>query len=111
MAAGDAARAQALLEKGASLYEEGQLYEALSCWKQVLEIDPKNEIAAEYLRFIEDNFQIGVDAFLSHHAREPTPVTGPLPRVRADVPRPPPIPEPAPASSGEDIEELDWSEV
>lgn len=102
-------RAQELLERGASLYEEGRLYEALSCWKQVLQLDPDNEIAAEYLRFVEDNFQIGVDAFLEHHRRadEPAapaapPPSGPLPSVEGGEP---------PGPLDDDIEELDWSEL
>ncbi|MCA9537943.1 MAG: tetratricopeptide repeat protein [Myxococcales bacterium] len=98
----DNQRAQELLEQGASLYEEGKLYEALSCWKQVLRLDPQNEIAAEYLRFIEDNFQIAIDAFIEHHDR--------------------PAPE-APLLMGPDdsldlgeiidesVEELDWTEL
>ncbi len=125
-------RAQELLEQGASLYEAGKLYEALSCWKQVLEIDPGNEIAAEYLRFIEDNFQIGVDEFIEHHSgqisrppEEEQPPSHPPPQV-VQPPRvytPPPVghsaPPPPPEEMGvgdglsldESIEELDWSEI
>ena len=64
-------RAQSLLERGASLYEDGKLYEALACWKRVLQLDPGNSVAAEYLRFIEDNFQIGVDAFMAQQSDDP----------------------------------------
>ncbi len=100
-------RAQALLEQGAGLYEQGRLYEALSCWKQVLQLDPANEIAAEYLRFIEENFQIGVDAFIEHHERaEGTSV------IERDEP---PLEEPSVAGGqadpGASYEELDWSEI
>ena len=125
MAARPDSRAQELLEQGASLYEEGKLYEALSCWKQVLVLDPGNEIAAEYLRFIEDNFQIGVDDFIEHHAE----VVSTPPPMAAETARVPPVPSPAPlvAPQGtpppmvappippgpgdESIEELDWSEL
>ena len=107
MTAGPDTRAQELLEKGASLYEEGKLYEALSCWKQVLQLDPDNEIAAEYLRFIEDNFQIGVDAFIEHHNPQapPPPPKQPTPPPRSGPAMPPPPPP------EESIEELDWSEI
>ena len=44
------------MEEGAGLYEQGKLYGAVSCWKQVLELEPKNEIASEYLRFIDERF-------------------------------------------------------
>lgn len=101
MAESPETRAQALLERGATLYEGGKLYEALSCWKQVLQIDPENEIAAEYLRFIEDNFQIGVDAFIEHHEPPPPP----------EVSAPPPAVPPKSAAPAESIEELDWSEI
>lgn len=90
---------QALLEEGASLYEAGKLYEALAAWKEALRLDPGNEIATEYLRFIEDTFGIGVDVFLSNQA-EPV-----------EPPPPPPAP-PAPARKpDESMEELDWSEI
>jgi hypothetical protein len=94
-------RAQALLEQGATLYEQGKLYEALSCWKQVLQIDPQNEIAAEYLRFIEDNFQIGVDAFMEHHDREPESMPARSLESQASIG----------GDAGESYEELDWSEI
>ena len=94
-------RAQALLEQGATLYEQGKLYEALSCWKQVLQIDPQNEIAGEYLRFIEENFQIGVDAFMDHHDREPEPAP-----ARGAEPLPGQV-----SDGGDSYEELDWSEI
>ena len=94
-------RAQALLEQGAGLYEQGKLYEALSCWKQVLQLDPQNEIATEYLRFIEDNFQIGVDAFLEHHEREPD-----LAPTRVAE-----RPAPVTVDPADSYEELDWSEI
>ncbi len=105
METGPDIRAQELLEKGAGLYEEGKLYEALSCWKQVLQLDPGNEIAAEYLRFIEDNFQIGVDAFIEHHNPSSAPPAAPTPPPRAVQHGPPPLPP------EESIEELDWSEI
>jgi hypothetical protein len=90
---------QALLEEGASLYEAGKLYEALAAWKEALRLDPGNEIATEYLRFIEDTFGIGVDVFLSNQA-EPV------------EPPPPPPASPAPARKpDESMEELDWSEI
>jgi len=100
-------RAQALLEQGAGLYEQGRLYEALSCWKQVLQLDPANEIAAEYLRFIEENFQIGVDAFIEHHERA---------EGTAVVAREEPLSEESSVSGGQadpgaSYEELDWSEI
>lgn len=101
-------RAQELLERGASLYEEGRLYEALSCWKQVLQIDPENEIAGEYLRFIEENFQIGVDAFLEHHDREATPP--PVSAVASAHAASFEGGAPARVESDE-IVELDWSEL
>jgi hypothetical protein len=94
-------RAQALLEQGAGLYEQGKLYEALSCWKQVLQIDPQNEIATEYLRFIEDNFQIGVDAFLEHHEREPDSVGARSLEAQDSLA----------AENNDSYEELDWSEI
>ncbi len=94
-------RAQALLEQGATLYEQGKLYEALSCWKQVLQIDPQNEIATEYLRFIEDNFQIGVDAFMEHHDREPESMPARSIESQASIG----------GDAGESYEELDWSEI
>lgn len=94
-------RAQALLEQGAGLYEQGKLYEALSCWKQVLQIDPQNEIATEYLRFIEDNFQIGVDAFLEHHDREPDSIAARSIEAQESL-----APE-----NNDSYEELDWSEI
>lgn len=123
MAARPDSQAQELLEQGAGLYEEGKLYEALSCWKQVLELDPGNEIAAEYLRFIEDNFQIGVDAFIEHHSdvmtTPPQPDNGGMPPVASPPPQvaphgtPPPMvgPPPPPEPHDESIEELDWSEL
>jgi hypothetical protein len=94
-------RAQALLEQGAGLYEQGKLYEALSCWKQVLQIDPQNEIATEYLRFIEDNFQIGVDAFLEHHEREPDSVAARSIDAQDSLS----------SESNDSYEELNWSEI
>jgi len=92
-------RAQALLEQGAGLYEQGKLYEALSCWKQVIQIDPQNEIAAEYLRFIEDNFQIGVDAFLEHHDREPDSLAARSIEIRDSL------------APGDSYQDLDWTEI
>jgi hypothetical protein len=94
---------QALLEEGAGLYEAGKLYEALACWKRVLQIEPGNEIAAEYLRFIEDNFQIGVDDFMAHHevssAPPPAPDVGDVSSTSA-------------AGSVEDaLGDMDWSEL
>ena len=62
----DKARARELLEKGATLYEDGNLHDALACWKEVLLLDPGNPIAEEYLRFIRESFQIDIDAFLAH---------------------------------------------
>ncbi|MCB9547698.1 MAG: hypothetical protein H6706_17870 [Myxococcales bacterium] len=112
-----AEQVQTLLEEGASLYEEGKLYEALASWAEALKIDPDNEIAAEYLRFIEDNFGIGVDAFLSHGDEPAAPPPPP------EVPPPPPAPveqaaAPAAApvarpgrSPEESVEEMDWSEI
>ncbi|MCB9544038.1 MAG: hypothetical protein H6703_16545 [Myxococcales bacterium] len=99
-------RAQALLERGASLYEEGKLYDAISCWREVLDIDPHNEIAAEYLRFIEDNFQIGIDAFLEHH--RPAPVRT-FDGDEGDLEAA--IDESINAMLDDSIEELDWSEL
>ncbi len=102
----DGQRAQALLEKGAGLYEEGKLYEAISCWRQVLAIDPDNEIAAEYLRFIEDNFQIGIDTFLEHHRENPSGAfDGPEDDLAAA------IDDSINALLDESIEELDWTEL
>lgn len=99
-------RAQALLERGASLYEEGKLYDAISCWREVLDIDPANEIAAEYLRFIEDNFQIGIDAFLEHHRPAPARTfDGDEGDLEAA------IDESINAMLDDSIEELDWSEL
>lgn len=92
----DADQAQALLERGASLYEEGKLYEALSCWKQVVQLDPENEIANEYLRFIEENFQIGVDAFIEQHDSHPTMARPPAQALEAQ-PSPPPAQHPPPS--------------
>ena len=128
-------RAQELLEQGASLYEAGKLYEALACWKRVIELEPTNEIAAEYLRFVEDNFQIGVEAFIDHHSgntgplpgqisTEPSPAPAP-PLISSAPPRalPPPLPSEtssvnsslgldfSASSIEESIEELDWSEL
>ncbi|MCA9545656.1 MAG: tetratricopeptide repeat protein, partial [Myxococcales bacterium] len=94
------AEAQTLLERGAGLYEAGKLYEALACWKQVLDLDPGNEIATEYLRFIEDNFQIGVDAFMAQHQA-----------VSAPPPPPPPVAQPSAGFAEEALGDLDWSEI
>lgn len=102
-------RAQTLLEEGAGLYDQGKLYEALSCWKQVLQIDPGNEIATEYLRFIEDRFQIGVDAFIEHHGREPEVLTSPVPAVAPESLKPGTLD--AADAGGMSYEELDWSEI
>ncbi len=98
-------RAQTLLEQGASLYEEGKLYDAISCWREVLDIDPGNEIAAEYLRFIEDNFQIGIDAFLEHHRPDTRTFDGDETDLEAA------IDESINAILDDSIEELDWSEL
>lgn len=94
-------RAQLLLEEGATLYESGKLYEALACWKQVLVLDPGNEIASEYLLFVQEHFQIG------HAEVEPPP---PPPPVEPPPPPPPPPRQSAPIFD-ESIEELDWSEL
>jgi len=99
-------RARALLEQGASLYEEGRLYDALSCWKQVLALDPGNEIATEYLRFIEENFQIEVDAFIEHHERVEGGGTSTSSAPPAAARATPTEPDP-----GASYEELDWSEI
>lgn len=104
----DGQRAQELLEKGAGLYEEGKLYEAISCWRQVLAIDPDNEIAAEYLRFIEDNFQIGIDTFLEHHRDQPG-APGTFDGDDDDIAAA--IDDSINAMLDESIEELDWSEL
>lgn len=105
----DGQRAQALLEKGAGLYEEGKLYEAISCWRKVLQIDPDNEIAAEYLRFIEDNFQIGIDAFLEHHEEPGAAARETFDGDDDDLAAA--IDDSINAMLDESIEELDWTEL
>lgn len=44
----------ALLERGLQLFGLGQQAEAISLWRQVLELDPNNGRAHEYLRFVQD---------------------------------------------------------
>jgi len=98
----DKARARELLEQGASLYEDGNLYDALSCWKEVLALDPNNAIAEEYLRFVRESFQIDVDAFLAHQEAPPSPETlSPPTDDGAD-----PTMEASPA-----VEQMDWGQL
>ncbi len=61
---------QQLIEQGVALYEQGQLYDALVCWKNVLSIEPENPVALEYLRFVEANFNINVDTYLAENSNE-----------------------------------------
>lgn len=98
----DKARARELLERGASLYEDGNLYDALGCWKAVLDLDPGNPIAEEYLRFVRESFQMDVDAFLAHQTDAPPVETLAPPE------------EDPPAEDGSDavaVEQMDWGQL
>ena len=45
-----------LLDKGLTHYGLGQVQEACEVWKRVLEIDPQNPRAMEYMKFVEMNW-------------------------------------------------------
>ena len=45
-----------LLDRGLTCYGLGKLEEAISCWQQVLDLDPHNERAREYLSFVKSNW-------------------------------------------------------
>ena len=47
----DAANTGALAKLGLSLQEQGRVEEAISCYRQALDLDPRHEEAAEYLLF------------------------------------------------------------
>ena len=98
----DKARARELLDQGASLYEEGNLHDALECWNDVLLLDPGNPIAEEYLRFVRESFQIDIDAFLAHQDTPPSP----------DQLMPPPGAVPVEAQNGPvTVEQMDWGQL
>ncbi len=47
---------RALLDQGLSHYGLGEVQRALAAWRQVLEMDPNNPRALEYIRFVEENW-------------------------------------------------------
>lgn len=55
----DADNIRALLDKGLTSYGLGQVEEALSTWRRVLELDPGNPRAKEYINFVEQNWAPG----------------------------------------------------
>jgi hypothetical protein len=47
---------RALLDQGLSHYGLGEVQRALAAWRQVLQMDPDNPRALEYIRFVEENW-------------------------------------------------------
>ncbi|MBU1429794.1 hypothetical protein KKF91_04435, partial [Myxococcota bacterium] len=94
----DSNQIQGLLDQGAQLYEDGLLDEAIEKWKAALRVDPGNEIAVEYLRFVSDHFQIEVESFIQAHSQPaPAPTALLKPSPEADAKAAP--------------DELDWSDL
>jgi tetratricopeptide (TPR) repeat protein len=52
----DSEKIRALLDQGLTAYGLGNVDEALQAWRSVLAIDPENNRAKEYLRFVEENW-------------------------------------------------------
>lgn len=51
---------QALLEEGIRLYGAGQPAKALELWYRVLDLEPRNPTALEYVQYVRDNFHVDV---------------------------------------------------
>ena len=53
---------EASLYDGISLYEDGEAYKALSCWRDLLTQIPDHEIAQHYIKFVQGYLGINADA-------------------------------------------------
>lgn len=51
-------RAASAIEDGLRLYSQGDLRAALGVWRDALEMDPANKRAREYVRYVEEHFDI-----------------------------------------------------
>ncbi len=81
------------LEEGLFLYGVGKVQESIARWKKVLELDPKNERAIDYIESAGGN----VSAYRKGGAKPKTPPsTAPAPAARPMTPPPRPIPPPGP---------------
>lgn len=52
----DTAKVRALLDEGLTHYGLGEVSKALEIWSRVLELDPSNVRAKEYVRFVKENW-------------------------------------------------------
>ncbi len=52
----DSAKVRELLDRGLTHYGLGEVSKALEIWNKVLELDPSNVRAREYVRFVNDNW-------------------------------------------------------
>ena len=52
----DAEEIRGLLDQGLTHYGLGEVTKALGAWKRVLELEPGNTRAMEYIRFVEENW-------------------------------------------------------
>src|SRR5256885_15141813 len=77
------------LEEGLFLYGVGKVQESISRWKKVLELDPKNERALDYIE------SAGGDVSAYRRSSGMAPAAQPKPPQPPQPPQPPP-PQPQP---------------
>ena len=47
------------LYDGIAFYESGEIYNALSCWKELLKLVPEHEVAQRYIEFVQGYLGLG----------------------------------------------------
>ena len=47
------------LYDGIAFYESGEIYNALSCWKELLKLVPEHEVAQRYVEFVQGYLGLG----------------------------------------------------
>ena len=50
------------LYDGIAFYEAGDIYNALSCWRELLRLIPEHEVAQRYVEFVQGYLSIGESA-------------------------------------------------
>lgn len=75
------------LEEGLNFYGLGKFKKAIECWNKVLEIDPDNSLAKDYIESAGGEVS-------EEEERPPEKLAEPPPRTTAPPPPSPPLPEP-----------------